>query len=75
MEKEYKKAPAILTGKDLDYIKDIFGWSYISYKVSLDAEEFIQDKEISKFINECSKMFYENMNSILSILENGDFNE
>lgn len=75
MEKEYKKAPAILTGKDLDYIKDIFGWSYISYKVSLDAEEFIQDKEISKFINECSNMFYENMNSILSILENGDFNE
>ena len=75
MEKEYKKAPAILTGKDLDYIKDLFGWSYISYKVSLDAEEFIQDKEISKFINECSNMFYENMNSILSILENGDFNE
>lgn len=75
MEKEYKKAPAILTGKDLDYIKDIFGWSYTSYKVSLDAEEFIQDKEISKFINECSNMFYENMNSILSILENGEFNE
>lgn len=75
MDKEYKKAPEILTGKDLDYLKDIFGWNYTAYKCSQDALQFIDDKEITKLFNECSNMFYENMNTVLNILEAGDKNE
>lgn len=73
--KEYKKAPEILTGKDLDYLKDIFGWSYNIYKIGNKNIQYIEDKEISKFYLECNKLFYENMNTILNILENGDNNE
>jgi len=75
MDKEYKKAPSILTGKDLDYLKDIFGWNYNSYKILEDSLQFIENKEISKLVTECSNFFYENMNTVLSILENGDYNE
>ena len=75
MNKEYKKAPDILTGKDLDYLKDIFGWSYNIYKIEEDALQYIEDKEISKLIEDCNKFFYGNMNIILNILENGDNNE
>lgn len=75
MDKEYKKAPDILTGKDLDYLKDIFGWNYITYKFSEDALQFIDDKEITKVFTECRNLFYENMNTVLNILENGDKNE
>jgi len=73
--KEYKKAPEILTVKDLDYIKDIFGWNFNAYKVFEDSLQFIENKEISKLVTECSNFFYENMNSVLNILEDGGNNE
>ena len=75
MEKEYKKVPDILTGKDLDYLKDIFGWNYTSYKFCEDTLQFSDNKEFIKIFTECSNFFYENMNTVLSILENGDNNE
>jgi len=75
MSKEYKKAPNILTGKDLDYLKDIFGWNYNSYKVLEDSLQFIENKQVSNLVTNCSNFFYENMNTILSILENGGNNE
>ncbi len=73
--KEYKQVPDILTGKDLDYLKDIFGWSYNAFKFEEDALQYIEDKEIIKLVKECNNFFYENMNSILSILEDGGKNE
>jgi len=75
MSKEYKKAPDILTGKDLDYLKDIFGWSYNVYKVEEDMLSFIEDKEICKLISKCRDYFYKNMTTVLNILEKGDSNE
>jgi len=75
MSKEYKKAPNILTGKDLDYLKDIFGWNYNSYKVLEDSLQFIENKQVSNLVTNCSNFFYENMNTVLNILENGDNNE
>lgn len=72
MSKEYKQVPNILTGKDLDYLKDIFGWNYNLYKIEEDALQFVEDKEISKLISKCNELFYKNMNTILNILENGD---
>ena len=75
MSKEYKKAPNILTGKDLDYLKDIFGWNYNSYKVLEDSLQFIENKQVSNLVTNCSNFFYDNMNTVLNILENGDNNE
>ncbi|MBE6156192.1 MAG: hypothetical protein E7161_00385 [Firmicutes bacterium] len=75
MNREYKKAPNILTGKDLSYLKDIFGWNYSAYKLLNDSMQFVENKEISKLLKECSNLFYENMNDVLNILENGGNNE
>lgn len=75
MNKEYKKAPNILTGKDLDYLKDIFGWNYSNYKFLEDALQFVENKEISNLCNDCSNFFYENMNTVQTILEKGGKNE
>lgn len=41
----------ILTGKDLDYLKDIFGWNYTIYKYS---ENYINN--IENMFNEVSKL-------------------
>lgn len=72
---EYKKAPDILTGKDLDYLKDIFGWNHTAYKVMMDALNYIQDKEVVNMVSEYANLFYDNMNEVLMILEKDGYNE
>ena len=47
----YKKAPDILTGKDLDYLKDMFGWNHTAYKLMEDALEFVEDKKVKEMIS------------------------
>lgn len=75
MNKEYKQVPDILTGKDLDYLKDMFGWNFNSYKVIEDYIQYIEDKEINKIFTNFNEFLYENMEKILSILEDGGYNE
>ena len=75
MDEERKKAPIILTSKDLDYLKDIFGWNHIAYKVCEDALTNVEDKKVCKVISDCSKLFYKNMTIVLDILKDGDFHE
>ena len=75
MEKELKKAPNILTPKDLDYLKDIFGWNYAYYKECEDALLNIEDKEVSEIFSNSSKMFNNNLTTILNILKEGEKNE
>ncbi len=74
MNENYKKAPNILTDKDLDYLKDIFGWNHTAYKNEMEALNYIEDKSVSEMINEATKLFNENMKVILNIAkdeENG----
>lgn len=72
---ERTKAPEIFTGKDLDYLKDIFGWNHIAYKVCEDALTNIEDKRVEKVMSDCSKLFYKNMTTVLNILKEGEKNE
>ena len=75
MEKEYKKAPDVLTNKDLDYLKDIFGWHHTAYKVSQDALEFIEDKQVANMFMESSQIFYDHMKTVISLLKEESNNE
>lgn len=72
---EYKTAPEIFTGKDLDYLKDIFGWNHTAYKLMIDALEFVEDKAVNKVISDCANMFNDNMQTVLKILKEGSKNE
>ena len=71
---EYEKVPEIITGKDLDYLTDMFNWNYCAYKNTLDATDMIEDETLVKHINKASKAFYTAMNEVLEILK-GDINE
>ena len=46
--KEYKEVPNILTGKDLDYLTDLFNWNFNAYKVSINAYEHTKDADLRK---------------------------
>ena len=72
---ERKKAPDIFTGKDLDYLKDIFGWNHTAYKVCEDMLTNIEDERVEKVINDCTKLFHKNMTTVIDILKEGEKNE
>ena len=43
MEK-YDVVPNIISGKDLDYLSDMFNWNYGAYKSSYNSLENITDE-------------------------------
>ncbi len=69
MKSEKNMAPEILTGKDLDYLKDIFGWNYTLYKLGINSIECVEDEEIKVFYEDCTDFFYENMKEIINIIK------
>lgn len=71
----YEMVPNIITGKDLDYLSDMFNWNYGAYKNTVHAIGQVSDQEIVGMLTQASTAFNENMNAILNILnsevENG----
>ena len=59
----------ILTGKDLDYLSDIFNWNYIALKKTNADYEIVNDEEIISLFDKACDIFDNNLNSVLNILE------
>jgi len=75
MEKNFEKVPSIITGKDLDYLSDMFNWNYGVYKSTLNAIDYVNNTEIKDILIRASEMFYNNMNVVLNILNDEVHNE
>ena len=73
--KTYNKVPNIITGKDLDYLSDMFNWNYDALKKVNVGINNTEDEEIKKNLEEGYKLFKNNLNVILSILKEGGSNE
>lgn len=65
---KYQEVPDIITGKDLDYLSDMFSWNYSAYKSIYNSISKVNDEEIKKILDEGSELFDENMNIVLDIL-------
>ncbi|MBQ6840763.1 MAG: hypothetical protein IJO63_01440 [Bacilli bacterium] len=68
---EYEKVPEIITGKDLEYLQDMFNWNYGAYKNTIDALDMVEDTELENHLEKSVEIFYTAMEDILSILEGG----
>lgn len=68
----YKTVPDIITGKDLDYLSDMFEWNYLAYKEVSNAVDSIVDEEIKDILDRASQLFYNNMNMVLGVLNGGN---
>ena len=77
MQENYLKVPNIITGKDLDYLSDVFQWNYDGVKSMNEALSQVDDQEIIDVIQKALNLFDESINSVLNILssEGGDSNE
>jgi len=75
MNSEQNMAPNVISCKDLDYLKDIFGWNCMSYKIFSSILENIEDEDAYTLFEDCIALFYENLEEVLNILESGEFYE
>lgn len=73
--KEYIEVPNIITGKDLDYLSDMFEWNYNALKKVNVGIHNVDDEEIKTTLEEGYNSFKNNLNIILSILNEGGSNE
>ena len=71
----YNEVPNIITGKDLDYLSDMFNWNYEGLKKANTALNNVEDEEIKTTIDKCYNLFNNNLNVVLSILNQGGSNE
>lgn len=74
MNLNYNEVPNIISGKDLDYLSDIFTWNYGAYKQVSNSIKSVNDEEIRNVLQKASNLFLDNMNKTLEILEGGSQN-
>ena len=71
----YTEVPNIITGKDLDYLSDMFNWNYTALKSTNESINNVEDNEIIAILEKGFNLFNNNLNVILSILNKGGNNE
>ena len=71
----FEKVPNIITGKDLDYLSDMFNWNYGALKSNLNALNEVSDNEIKEIIERSTNIFKDTIMNILTILASGGTNE
>lgn len=64
----YNEVPNIITGKDLDYLSDMFEWNYGALKKMNVAVEQVEDEQIKEVLTKGYDLFKNNLNTVLSIL-------
>ena len=66
---QYMEVPSnVLTGKDLDYLSDMFQWNYGAYKKMKNSVGQVTDQEIVTVMDKAAGVFDQNLNTVLSIL-------
>ena len=69
MEQNYETVPDILTGKDVDYLCDMFNWNYGALKKANSYLNMVSSLDIKKRLEEAISLFNENLNNVLNILK------
>lgn len=78
MNEQFMKVPTnILTGKDIDYLSDMFEWNYVALKKTNEGINNVTDEEIINLLERGKNLFDSNLNTVLEVLNEmgGDINE
>lgn len=68
MNVNYEEVPNIITGKDLDYLSDMFEWNIASYKKTQQCSKIVVHSEIKAMIEKASTTFFHISQEVLNIL-------
>ena len=69
--KIYNEVLNIITGKDLDYLSDMFNWNYEALKKMNVAVNQVTDEQLKNVLEKGYNLFKNNLNVTLSILNEG----
>ena len=69
------EVPNIITGKDLDYLSDMFEWNIGALKKTNASIPMVNDEEIKDILKDACKLFENNLKEILNLLEGGENDE
>ena len=65
---KYKEVPNIITGKDLDYLSDMFNWNYNAFKCIYNVLDKIENDNIKQLMIDSKNLFKDSINEVLSII-------
>ena len=65
----YKEVPAMISGKDLDYLSDIYNWNFNSCKLANHFSNKVEDKEIKELLEKIAEIHKEHAIAVLNILK------
>lgn len=68
MNINYPEVPNMITGKDLDYLSDMYEWNSGCYKSVKNSMNQVTDAEIKGALERASQMFSSHVSTILNIL-------
>lgn len=71
----YEVVPNIITGKDLDYLSDMFQWNYGALKSVNESINNVSDMDLKNIFQKAYDLFNSNLNLVLTILNQGGSNE
>ncbi len=66
--KKFKEVPNIISGKDLDYLSDMFQWNYGAYKSIINCVTKVTDTEMKNMLKKGAQLFDANMKQVLDIV-------
>ncbi len=64
----YEEVPTMISGKDLDYLSDIYNWNFNACKLANHFEKEVQDGEIKELLEKIADMHKEHAKAVLNIL-------
>lgn len=64
----YEEVPTIISGKDLDYLCDIYNWNFNACKLANHFYNEVQDEEIKEVLTKAAEIHKEHATAVLNIL-------
>ena len=75
MNLNYEEVPNILTGKDMDYLSDMFEWNVGALKFANQFVNDIENQDIRDVLHEAYQTHQENLYDVIRAIEEGGQNE
>ena len=69
MEQKYETVPSMISGKDLDYLTDMFNWNFNVCKLINHFYDEVEDEDVKTLFKELHDMHKEHCIAVLNILE------
>lgn len=64
----YEVVPNIISGKDLDYLSDVYNWNFNACKLANNFANEVTDEEIKNLFQKVADMHMQHCKAVLNIL-------